>query len=211
MKKRLFKQKNSEIIFSLGSFVLTLCCTFLLIVSTFVTVNIFYPTIGYNADSGEDFFKAFSLIPQIPAVIFVGALLGKKLGLTSVIFYILTGLFLLPVFALGGGLGYIGWYGFGYIFAYIPAVWALNSRINWVFSFKNILLGVLYAILIIHLIGIIYMTLLALLRGEGWNFIKGWIIHQSGVKVMFDFILSFALVYFVKAIQPILWCYKRPR
>ena len=211
MKKRLYRQKNGEVIFSLGSFVLTLCCTFLLIVSTFVTVNIFYPTIGYDSKSGEDFFKAFTLIPQIPAVIFVGALLGKKIGLTSVIFYILLGLFLLPVFALGGGISYIGWYGFGYILAYIPAVWALTSRINGIFSFKNILLGVLSALLIVHLTGIIYMTLLALLRGEGWNFIKGWIVHQSGMKVVFDFILSFALVYFVKAIQPILWCYKKPR
>ena len=90
MKKRLYRKKSGEIIFSLGSFVLTLCCTFLLIVSTFITLNIFYPVLGYNANSGEDFFKAYALIPQIPAVIFVGALLGRNLGITSVILYIIT-------------------------------------------------------------------------------------------------------------------------
>lgn len=211
MKKRFIKKKNGEIVFSLGSFVLTLCCTFLLILSTFVTVNVFYPTVGYDANSGEDFFKAFTLIPQVPAVIFVGALLGKKLGITSIILYILTGFFWLPVFALGGGVSYFAQYGFGYILAYVPAVWALTTRLNGIFNFKNILLGVLYALLIIHLTGILYMVLMAFLHGEGWNFIKGWIIHQSGVKVAFDFILSFALVYFVKAIQPIMWCYKKPR
>jgi len=211
MKKRLYRKKNSEIIFSLGSFVLTLCCTFLLIVSTFVTVNIFYPSVGYNANSGEDFFKAFALIPQIPAVIFVGALLGKSLGITSVVLYILTGLFFLPVFALGGGMSYFAQYGFGYILAYIPAVWLLTTRINGIFSFKNVTLGVLYAVLTIHLTGIIYMTLIALIQGEGWNFIKGWIVYQSGLKILFDYMVSFALVYFVKAIQPILWCYRKPR
>ena len=211
MKKRLYRKKNGDIVFSLGSFVLTLFCTFLLIISTFITLNIFYPSIGYDANSGEDFFKLFTLIPQIPAVIFVGALLGRNLGITSVILYILTGLFLLPVFALGGGIEYFAQYGFGYILAYIPATWVLTTKINGNFNFKNIFLGVLYALLIIHLTGVLYMIFIAFLYGEGWNFIKGWIIHQSGVKVAFDLILSFALVYFVKAIQPIMWCYKKPR
>lgn len=211
MKKRLYRKKSGEIIFSLGSFVLTLCCTFLLIVSTFITLNIFYPVLGYNANSGEDFFKAYALIPQIPAVIFAGALLGRNLGITSVVLYIITGLFLLPVFALGGGINYFTQYGFGYILAYVPAVWILTTKLNGIFNFKNILLGVLYSIALIHLTGVVYMVLIALLHGEGAEFIKGWIIYQSGIKVIFDFIMSFALVYLVKAIQPILWCYKKPR
>jgi len=215
VKKRIFRKSNENIRFSLGTLVLMVFCTFLLIVSTFITIDVFYPVVPTAQDrvnglTIDSFFKMFTIIPQIPAVIFVGALLGRKLGLTSVIFYILTGLFLLPVFALGGGIGYVFWYGFGYIFAYMPAVWFLGTSIKDGLNLKSISLGVLWAVLIIHIVGILYMTVIALLKGDGWNFIKGWIINQSGWKVLFDYILGFALVYFTKLLKPVLWCYKKP-
>ncbi len=129
MKKKKFVNKNVDSIrFSLGTLVLMLFCTFLLVVSTFISLDVFYPVIptaqdGVNGLKLESFFKTFALIPQVPAVIFIGALLGRKFAITSIIFYILLGLFLLPVFALGGGITYFAQYGFGYILAYIPAVW----------------------------------------------------------------------------------------
>ena len=48
------------------------------------------------------------------------AVSGKRIY--SILLYILLGLFAIPVFALGGGPKYIFEYGFGYILAYIPAV-----------------------------------------------------------------------------------------
>ncbi len=215
MKKRIFRKNNDELRFSLGTLVLMCFCSFLLIVSTFISLEMFYPVIptaqeGVNGFNFEHFFKTFTIIPQIPAVIFVGAVLGRKLAVASVIFYILTGLLLLPVFALGGGLDYVFQYGFGYILAYVPAVWVLGSILQNGLRVKNIALGVLWAILIIHLIGILYMTIVALIKGDGWMFIKGWIVNQSGWKVACDYILSFALVYFTKLLRPLLWCYKKP-
>lgn len=214
MKKRFINKTTDSIKFSLGTLVLMLFCTFLLIVSTFVTIDVYYPVIPSAQDTVnglrlESFFKMFTIIPQVPAVIFVGAFLGRKFAITSVIFYILLGLFLLPVFALGGGIGYVLQYGFGYILAYIPAVFVLGHLLKDGMNFKNIALGTLYAVLIIHLAGIAYMSIIALIKGDGWNFIKGWIIHQSGVKVIFDYVLSFALVYFTKLLKPLLWCYKK--
>lgn len=214
-KRKVIKKNNENIRFSLGTLVLMLFCTFLLIVSTFVTIEVFYPVIptaqdGVNGLSLENFFKSFLIIPQVPAVIFIGALLGRRLATVSVIFYILTGLFFIPVFALGGGLGYIFQYGFGYILAYIPAVWILGALIKDGLNLKNIALGVLYSVLAIHIIGILYMIIIAMFKGEGWIFVKGWIVHQSGWKVVFDYILSFALVYFTKLLRPLLWCYKKP-
>ena len=147
---------------------------------------------------------------QVPAVIFIGALLGRKFAITSIIFYILLGLFLLPVFALGGGITYFAQYGFGYILAYIPAIWLLGWALKDGLNLKSAALGVLYAVLAIHLIGIGYMAIIAMLKGDGWTFIKGWIINQSGWKIVFDYILSFALVYFTKLLRPLLWCYKKP-
>jgi len=216
VKKKRFVNKNADSIrFSLGTLVLTLFCTFLLVVSTFISVDVYYPVIpsaqdGVNGLALEHFFKTFAIIPQVPAVIFIGALLGRKFAITSIIFYILLGLFLLPVFALGGGISYFAQYGFGYILAYIPAVWLLGWALKDGLNLKSAALGVLYAVLAIHLIGIGYMAVIAGIKGDGWAFMKGWIINQSGWKVVFDYILSFALVYFTKLLRPLLWCYKKP-
>ena len=215
MKKRQFKKKNQELRISLGSLVLMLFCVFLLIISTFIKLDVFYPVIpsaqdGVNGFNIEHFFKTFEIIPQIPAVIFVGAILGRKLGITAVVFYILIGLFALPVFALGGGIKYFSQHGFGYILAYIPAIWLLTKFLKCGFTFKNIALGSLLAVLLIHLIGICYMIIITLINNDGINFIKGWIIYQSGWKILFDYALSFALCYLTKALSFLLWCYKKP-
>lgn len=214
-KKRFISKTGDNLRFSLGTLVLILFCTFLLIVSTFVSIDAFYPVIPSAQDSVngltlESFYKTFAIIPQVPAVIFIGAVLGRKFAITSIIFYIVLGLFLIPVFALGGGITYVAQYGFGYIFAYIPAVWLLGQALKDGLNLKSIALGVLYAVLTIHLIGIGYMAVIAGIKGDGWTFINGWIIHQSGWKVVFDYILSFALVYFTKLLRPLLWCYKKP-
>lgn len=215
MRKRYLRKNNDKIRFSLGTLVLMLFCTFLLIVSTFISLDIYYPVIPsaqerVNGVTLESFFHLFILIPQVPSVVFVGALLGRAFALTSVIFYILIGLFLLPVFALGGGLNYFTQYGFGYILAYLPAVWFLGKFLKNGLNLKNIALAVLYAVLIIHVIGIFYMAIVVLFRGDGFAFIKSWIVNQSGWKIVFDYILSFAFVYLTKLLQPVMWCYKKP-
>ena len=92
---------------------------------------------------------------------FVIGLLGRKLSLTSIIIYILTGLFLLPIFALGGGIGYFKEFGFGYILAYLPAAFFAGSIIKEEFSFKIIFKAALTGVLIIHIIGLIYMFIIA--------------------------------------------------
>ena len=215
MKKRRVKKNNDKLRFSLGTLVLILFCTFLLIVSTFISIDMYYPVIPSAQDKVHgltlaSFFSLFVIIPQVPSVVFVGSLLGRSFALTSVILYILIGLFLLPVFALGGGINYVFQYGFGYILAYMPAVWFLGKQLNLGLNLKNIALGVLYAVLIIHIVGIFYMALVVLFRGDGFAFIKSWIVNQSGWKIVFDYILSFAFVYLTKLLQPIMWCYKKP-
>ena len=215
MKKRRVKKNNDKLRFSLGTLVLILFCTFLLIVSTFISIDMYYPVIPSAQDKVNgltlaSFFSLFVIIPQVPSVVFVGSLLGRSFALTSVILYILIGLFLLPVFALGGGISYVFQYGFGYILAYIPAVCFLTKQLNLGLNVKNIALGVLYAVLIIHLVGIAYMAIVTMFRDDGWAFIKSWIVNQSGLKIVFDYILSFAFVYFTKLLQPLMWCYKKP-
>ncbi len=186
--------------------ILVLFCSFLLMVSTFVQFNITHFIIPLDIFSNQtltkaNFFYTYSIIPQIPAVMFVVGLLGRRLSITSIIIYILTGLFLLPVFALGGGTKYILEPGFGYIMAYIPAVFFVGNILECGFSIKNILKAALIGVITIHFIGIIYMLFIAALKHEGWEFIKGWVLSQSLLKLAYDYALSLIALFAAKYIN----------
>ena len=209
---RVVKRQIEGIRLSMGSILLMLCCTFLLIISTFVQVNITHFTIPSGLFSGgnlgiSDFIHTYKLIPQLPIVMFIGAFLGRKYGITSILLYILLGLFVIPVFALGGGPKYIFEYSFGYIFAYIPAVFFAGSILKGGFTNKNIIQAVLVGVLTIHLIGILYLLFIASLRHEGWEFVSSWIVAQSGIKIIYDLILSLIAVFVAKYAKIVLWFY----
>ncbi len=196
-------EKNKKVRIPLLNILLVIACVFFLILSTFVQLKLVHPIIPHDIFSNneltkEDFWYTYFLIPQIPAVLFVTGLMGRKLGMTSIVFYILLGLFGLPIFALGGGLGYLMQYGFGYILAYIPAVCIVGSILKEDYSFKNILKSVLYGVLVIHLLGIFYMLFLVVIKHGGVEFIKGWVLTQSLLKIAYDYILSVLVVYLAK-------------
>ena len=153
----------------------------------------------------DSYIHTYRLIPQVPVIMFIGAFLGRRYGIASILLYILLGLFIIPVFALGGGPKYIFEYSFGYILAYIPAVFFAGSILKSGYSNRNIIHAVLVGVLTIHLIGVLYMLFIAGLKHEGAEFITGWIVAQSGIKIIYDFIFSFAAVFFAKYAKIILW------
>ena len=209
-KIRVIKKQIEGIRLSFGSVLLVLCCTFLIILSTFVQLNIHHFTLPAGFFSGEhlvmaDYIHTYRLIPQVPVIIFVGAFLGRRYGIASILLYILLGLFVIPVFALGGGPSYVLEYSFGYILAYIPAVFFSGSILKSGCTNRNIFHAVLVGVLTIHVIGVLYMLFIAGLRHEGSEFMLGWIIAQSGVKIIYDFIFSFAAVFAAKYAKIILW------
>ena len=116
------------------------------------------------------------------------------MSLASVVLYIMLGLFFTPVFALGGGIQYIFEYGFGYILAYIPAIIITGNILEEKYTYKNMLKSAIFGVLLIHLVGIVYMMLIALIKGSGIGFISGWIAAQSGLKIIYDLIASFVLI-----------------
>lgn len=196
-------EKNKKIRIPLLNILLVIACVFLLVLSTFVQLKLIHPIIPHDIFSNseltkENFWYTYFLIPQVPAVLFVTGLMGRKLGMTSIVLYILLGLFGLPIFALGGGIGYFMQYGFGYILAYIPAICIVGSILKEEYSFKNILKSVLYGVLVIHLLGIFYMLFLVVIKHNGFEFIKGWVLTQSLLKIAYDYILSVFVVYLAK-------------
>ena len=207
---RVIKKQIEGIRLTFGSMLLMLCCTFLIILATFLQLNISHFTIPAGLFSGadlsvNDYIHTYKFIPQIPVIIFTGAFLGRRYGITSILLYILLGLFIIPVFALGGGPKYIFEYGFGYILAYIPAVFFAGSILKSGYTNRNMLHAVLVGVFTIHLIGILYMLFIAALKHEGWAFMSGWICAQSGIKIVYDFIFSFAAVFVAKYAKIILW------
>ena len=207
---KIVKKQIEGINFSFGSLLLILGCTFLLILSTFIQLNITHIIIPSGIFSAEklnftDFLFTYKFIPQIPMVMFIGAFLGRKFGTISILLYILLGLLVIPVFALGGGIKYFIEYGFGYILAYIPAIFLSGTILKNGFSNKNLLKASLVGVLTIHIIGLLYMLFIAGLCHEGLTFINGWICAQSGVKIIYDFIFSFAVLFIARYVKILLW------
>lgn len=192
--KRISKE-NKRIKIPTLNLLLVFFCVFLLICATFIQLDITHPIIPSNLFSGKhlvkaDFFYTYSIIPQVPVVLFIVGLMGRKMGLTSIILYILAGLCSLPIFAIGGGISYITEPGFGYILAYIPAAYFAGSILKEDFSFINILKAGLVGVLIIHFVGIFYMLIVSIFRHHSWEYIKGWILLQSVLKITYDYVLS---------------------
>lgn len=212
MTNKVYKRQVQGIRLSPASILLVLFCTFLIILATFVQFNITHFILPKGLFQGDaltikDYLHTYKFIPQIPVIIFVGAFLGKKYGILSILLYIILGLFIIPIFALGGGPKYILEFGFGYILAYIPAVFLADTILQNGFTVKNMLKAVFVGVLVIHIIGILYMLFIAAIRHEGIVFIQGWIHSQSGVKIIYDMILSFGAVFVAKYAKILLWFY----
>ena len=195
---RVSRQKR-KLRIPLINFVVVIFGTLLLVGASFLNIDIKHYIIPAEIFSNknialDDFIFSFYLIPQIPAVMFICAALGKKMSITSITLYILAGLAFLPVFALGGGIRYIFEYGFGYILAYIPAAAIAGNLLGKRYSFLDMIKAVLAGVLFIHAAGIIYMCLIALIKHSGSGFITGWISAQSGLKIIYDIIASFVLM-----------------
>ena len=179
----------------------------LIIGSTFININIkhyYLPADIFTNKNliSEDFIKSFWLIPQIPVLMFVCSSLGKKMSFASVLIYIVAGLFFVPIFALGGGIKYVGQFGFGYLFGYLPAVLLSGSFLeSEKYSFPAMIKAALCGVFTIHILGILYMIFIALIKHLGSDFITGWIGVQSGVKILYDFGFSFVLILIGKYIH----------
>lgn len=211
-----FRYNNQSLRLNLGVIVLTFICSFLIVIATFTQFSFNHfilpldslSYIGANLKDPEimgHFLKHYRYIPQIPVIMFIAALLGRRFGLASVIIYILIGLFLAPVFALGGGIEYVFEYGFGYILAYIPAVFFAGSILKSGLTYRNMAQATLVGVLTIHIMGIFYMLFLATIQRENPALILGWISAQSGIKIIYDLIISFIAMAVAKLTKKVLW------
>ena len=221
MNKRYEKQINSfkyhgePIRFTLGTLILTCLSVLFIMVATFTQITLVHPYIPLDAidflaqstDSYsvfEHFTKSYKYIPQIPVIFFIVALMGRKYAISSVLIYILLGLFF-PIFALGGGIRYLFEYGFGYILAFIPAMFFAGTILKGKTSFLRVLAISFIGVCIIHVLGVLYMVFIATLRHAPMEFITSWILSQSGVQILYDIFFSVVSIYLGRGARKILW------
>ena len=92
-----------------------------------------------------------------------GLLLGGKLGFLSVCIYILLGLAGLPIFAQGGGMGYILQPSFGYMIGFAAGSFVtgyLAHKRN-IFTYKRLLLANFAGLFLVYLFGMAYYYLIS--------------------------------------------------
>ena len=210
-----FKYKGEPIRITLGTLIMTMLCVILLIVATFTQITIHHPyipsdTLFFLGQEHTDieilkhFIKTYDYIPQIPMIFFIVALMGRKFGITAIVLYILLGMFF-PVFALGGGISYLFEYGFGYILAYLPAIFFAGTLLKGKTDYLRIPVVSLVGVLTIHILGILYMLFISTLRHAPWELVSSWISSQSGIQTLYDIFFTIIAVILGKQLRKLFW------
>lgn len=107
-------------------------------------------------------------IPYVPFtlqflfVLFAGMLLGKKLGLLSQLVYLLVGLTGAPVFASGGGPGYVLQPTFGYLLGFAAGAYVVGLVVEKARGegFLKFLFAALAGLTVVYTFGVVYLYLI---------------------------------------------------
>ena len=210
-----FKYKGEPIRVTLGTLIMTCLSIILLIIATFSQVTVQHPyipldTFDFMASGPSDmeifrhFIKSYDYIPQIPVISFIVALMGRKFGITAIIGYIILGMFF-PIFALGGGVSYLFEYGFGYILAYLPAVFFAGTLLKGRTDYLRIPVIALFGVVTIHVLGILYMLFISTLRHAPMELVTSWIASQSGIQMLYDIFFTILAIILGKQLRKLLW------
>ena len=201
-----FIYKGEKTPFSIGTIVVCFLCLLLIIVATFTQINVTY-TIPYFEITGELAFKNVSnpYVPQIPVILFVAAILGPSFALFTMLMYIIIGFFIWPVFALGGGLDYVKSGLFGYILGYIIAAIPTGKLLEKKYSLKHMFLATILGVFIIHICGLLYCLLLAILKIINFSHVAFALQAIGGIKTLYDIIFGFIFLILALPAKMILW------
>ena len=118
-----YDKNKTSMPMTLGTLVFVCFCILVLIIVTFIQINLFQYAPAFDEAYNVHFvLQSYPYVIQIPIVILIAGLLGMRFSLLTMIIYILMGLLMWPIFAFGGGFSYIKTHFFGYILGYIPCV-----------------------------------------------------------------------------------------
>lgn len=98
---------------------------------------------------------------QTMMIFFISTLFKPKVAIFSSFTYVLLGLIGLPIFASGGGLGYVFNKGFGYIIGFVVATSFISKFANIKLSYIKLFIINIIGALLIYLFGITYLYIIA--------------------------------------------------
>ena len=162
------------------------------------STELLWALIGLLMTIGSTFLPASVLLPvwsvvqsyplgvtyQVGAVLLVGCLGGRNAAVLSQIAYILLGLTWYPVFAQGGGWGYLREPSFGYLLGFVPGAWVCGYL-----AFKSaprlesLAFSSWCGLLSVHLVGMAYLSL---------TYPLGWLLNPNRISLL-DFLKTYSL------------------
>ncbi len=105
---------------------------------------------------------------QVGAVLLIACLGGKNAALLSQTAYVLLGLSGLPIFDRGGGGAYLQQPNLGYLIGFIFGAWLCGwLAFQTLVRFSTLIASCLVGLVVIHLTGILYLTVMYFATGLG--------------------------------------------
>jgi biotin transport system substrate-specific component len=164
----------SDLLWALIGLLLTIGGTFL---------EAFVAAPGWNSANQAVQTYSLGVTYQIGAVLLVGCLGGKNAAVLSQIAYLLLGLTWFPIFAQGGGIGYLWEPSFGYLLGFIPgALICGHLAFKALPRLESLAFSCLCGLLSIHLTGILYLVSV---HSLGWLNKTGMPLQQALLKFSF--------------------------
>ena len=107
-------------------------------------------------EAGTWALRPLGITLQVPALLLTALVAGPRSALLAAVAYLSVGLFQLPVFQEGGGVGYLLDPSFGYLAGFVPAAWLTGklSRQSGVDDPLSLAVLAAFGLLVIHLCGL---------------------------------------------------------
>lgn len=133
-----------------------------------------------------------------------GLLLGAEWGAVSVLAYVILGLAGLPIFAQGGGIGYIFMPSFGYLIGFIAGTFVTgkiaHNKENP--SYLRLFIADFSGLLIVYLFGMLYYYMASFLWGDGIG-LKALFVYCFLLAIPGDIFLCIVGMFLGKRLIPI--------
>ncbi len=192
---------------SLNGLLIAAIMTTLLVVAGFMPLALPSPLNLLN--DGNDW-MGYSF--QLPLALFIGAFLGPFLGSGSILLFLLGGLLMYPVFANGGGLTYVLQPGFGYLAGMLALAYLNGKTFHKVFQKHEaqsrslkLLAVAASSVVVVHLLGLIYLTGLAVSGQVAWGDWPGYALRLSLEPFAYDLAATALLLCLVRQLRLCLW------
>ncbi len=209
--KTLFHRVSYPPRLSLNGILLGLLCTLLLVMMGFVIVPLPSPL---HLQAIEPVLLRYSF--QLPLALMIGAFLGPFMGAASVLLFLLIGLTAYPVFANGGGWGYLLEPGFGYLLGMLVSACFLGQSFHKAFHKRDsrhehlsrslkIVKLTLVAVLMLHIIGVVYWLGLSFAGQSAWLDLPGGLLRLTVETLPYDILATAVFLGLVRQLRLSLW------